>query len=134
MSDHEPNQPDGLPDADWYQPEPQPPQPQMPPYGNQYGGYPSQSWSRAPVANKPKSNLAYAIVVTLFCCLPFGIVAIVYAAQVDAKWNAGDWHGADRAARSAKNWALVGVVSGLIFSFIYVLIVLSSAKTSVRRY
>ena len=71
---------------------------------------------------------------TLFCCLPFGIVAIVYAAQVDSKWNGGDWHGADRASRSAKNWALVGVVSGLIFSFIYVLIVASSTKGTVRRY
>jgi hypothetical protein len=135
MSDLEPNQSDGLPSADWYQPEPQPPAGQMlPPYGNQYGGYPGQSWSHAPLVNKPTSNLAYAILVTLFCCLPFGIVAIVYAAQVDSKWNAGDWRGAERASRSAKNWALVGLVSGLIFSIIYALIVVSSAKGSVRRY
>ncbi len=143
MSDAETNRPDdvpkppdetwtGLPDVDWYTPESQLQTP--PPYGKQYGSYQGQAWGRAPLVNKPKSNLATAILVTLFCCLPFGIVAIVYAAQVDAKWNAGDWHGAERSSRSAKNWALVGVVSGLIFSVIYVLIVAGSTSRSGVRY
>jgi len=35
-----------------------------------------------------------AILCTLFCCLPFGIVAIVFAAQVDGKLAAGDYNGA----------------------------------------
>jgi len=134
MSDTGPNQPDGLPNADWYQAEAQPQMPAPGSYPPPYGALPGPSWGRAPLANKPKSNLVYAILVTLFCCLPFGIVAIVYAAQVDAKWNAGDWHGAERSARSAKNWALVGVVSGLLFSVIYVLIVAgSTGKTTTGR-
>ena len=36
------------------------------------------------------NNLALAIVVTVLCCLPFGIVGIVQAAQVNAKARAGD--------------------------------------------
>ena len=38
-------------------------------------------------ASAPKiaSHIAPAILCTLFCCLPFGIVAIVYAAQVNSK-------------------------------------------------
>ena len=31
------------------------------------------------------NNMVWAILTTLFCCLPFGIVSIVYAAQVDGK-------------------------------------------------
>ena len=34
--------------------------------------------------------LVHAILCTLFCCLPLGIVAIVYAAQVNTKAAAGD--------------------------------------------
>jgi hypothetical protein len=153
MSDTDPNEPgdlpkppeatwNGLPDVDWYQPEPQT-QGQgiagSPPLGGSgagygYGSYPGQSYSRAPLVNKPKSNLVSGILVTLFCCLPFGIVSIVYAAQVDTKWNAGDWHGAERASRSAKNWALAGLLSGIVLSVVYVLIVAASGTSTTTRY
>ena len=36
------------------------------------------------------NNLVWAILSTLFCCLPAGIVSIVYAAQVNGKLAAGD--------------------------------------------
>lgn len=38
--------------------------------------------------------LTEAILVTLFCCWPLGIVAIVYAAQAKGKLDAGDYAGA----------------------------------------
>jgi hypothetical protein len=76
-----------------------------------------------------------AIAVTLLCCLPFGIVAIVYAAQVDSKWNLGDWHGAERASRSAKNWAMAGVVCGIVLTVVYALIVVAAGpKATTTRY
>ena len=40
------------------------------------------------------NNLVWAILSTLFCCLPAGIVSIVYAAQVNGKLAAGDIAGA----------------------------------------
>ena len=49
------------------------------------------------------NHLVFAILATLFCCMPFGIVAIVYAAQVNGKLGGGDYaaswgcHGAGRA-------------------------------------
>jgi hypothetical protein len=115
----------GLPDVPWYQPEDQPP----PGYGQQPYQY-SVPRASVPLVNKPKSNMVYAILVTLFCCLPFGIVAIVYAAQVEAKWNVGDWRGAERASRSAKNWALASVVGGLVFSLIYFFVIASVDTTT----
>ena len=65
-------------------------------------------------ASRPKTYLMEAIVVTLLCCIPFGIVAIVYAAQVDSKFKAGDYQGAQKAAHSAKTWYHVALISGLV--------------------
>ena len=37
-----------------------------------------------------KNYLVESILVTICCCLPFGIAAIVFAAQVNGKLQAGD--------------------------------------------
>ena len=60
------------------------------------------------------SYLPQAILVTIFCCLPFGIVSIVYAAQVNGKVAAGDIDGARDASEKAKTWAWVALGFGLL--------------------
>src|SRR5262249_46113366 len=60
-----------------------------------------------PVANVP-NYLVPAILVTVLCCLPFGIVAIVYASQVNDRLRAGDIVGAQAASKNAKIWCLIG--------------------------
>lgn len=50
----------------------------------------------------PDSYLLFAILTTLFCCLPFGIVAIVKAASVSSKYQSGDYEGAVQASNDAK--------------------------------
>ena len=64
--------------------------------------------------------LVQAILVTIFCCLPFGIVSIVYAAQVNGKVAAGDIAGARNASNSAKTWAWVSFGVGLGSVVVYV--------------
>lgn len=70
-----------------------------------------------------RSNyLVQAILVTICCCIPGGIVAIVYAAQVNGRLAAGDYAGAVNASNNAKTWCwvsfglgiIVGVVGGAI--------------------
>ena len=56
--------------------------------------------------------LVQAILVTVFCCLPFGIVAIVYAAQVNGKLASGDYTGAVNTSRTAKTWCWVSFGGG----------------------
>jgi hypothetical protein len=60
-----------------------------------------------------------SIVVTIFCCWPLGIPAIVYAAKVDGLKARGDIAGAMAASASAKTWCFValglGVAVGLIW-------------------
>lgn len=58
--------------------------------------------------------LAQSILVTLLCCWPFGIPAIVYSTQVNSKLNAGDVAGAMKASDNAKTWAWVAFGGGLL--------------------
>ena len=58
-----------------------------------------------PAGPKPDNYLVWAILSTLFCCLPLGIASIVFAAQVDGKYNSGDYVGAQASSASAKKFA-----------------------------
>jgi hypothetical protein len=57
--------------------------------------------------------LVFAILATVFCCLPAGIPAIVFAAQVNGKLQAGDVAGAQIASKNAKMWSLISLGLGL---------------------
>lgn len=77
------------------------------------------------------NNLLWAILATLCCCLPTGIVAIVFAAQVDSKAAAGDYAGAREASQKAAFWSWVslglGVVGGLAYGGLMMLGVVADA-------
>jgi len=55
----------------------------------------------------------FAILATVLCCLPAGIPAIVYAAQVNGKLQAGDLAGARAASENAKMWCWISFGIGL---------------------
>jgi Interferon-induced transmembrane protein/zinc-ribbon domain len=57
--------------------------------------------------------LVFAILATVFCCLPTGIPAIIFAAQVNGKLQAGDVAGAQAASNNAKIWCWVSFGLGL---------------------
>lgn len=71
----------------------------------------------------PPNYLAWAIVSTILCCLPFGIVSIIYAAQVNSKWAAGDVSGAIQSSKNAKTWAWVAFAGGLLGMVIWIALV-----------
>lgn len=77
----------------------------------------------APAQEIP-NHLVQSILVTIFCCVPLGIPAIIFAAQVNGKLAAGDVEGAMESSRKAKqwsNWACgVGIVVGIIYVFLQV--------------
>lgn len=83
------------------------------------GGYPPPL--NAP-ASKIPNYLVQSILCTLCCCLPFGIVAIVYAAQVNGKAQSGDYTGAQESSAKAKMWCWiafgVGIVTNIIAGFV----------------
>jgi len=69
----------------------------------------------------PKTYLLESILVTLFCCLPLGIVGIVSASSVESKFYANDIEGAKLASQTAKKWVNLSVIIGLVCGFIYFL-------------
>jgi len=63
----------------------------------------------------PSNYLVGAILATIFCCQILGIVSIIYAAQVNSKWQAGDYDGARQASKNALTWIWVSIgISALL--------------------
>ena len=75
------------------------------------------------VANVP-NYLVQAILVTIFCCLPAGIVAIVFAAQVNGKVAEGNLPEAQRLSRNARTWCWVSFGVGLAVAILYAIVMI----------
>ncbi len=78
-------------------------------------GYPPQQ----PAGQAPNNYLVWSILATLFCCIPFGIVAIVKSTQVSGLWQSGQYAEAQAAADSAKKWVMWSVVAWVVSIIIY---------------
>lgn len=71
----------------------------------------------------PNNYLWLSILVTILCCMPFGIVGIVYSTKVDSSWNSGNYDAAVNYSNKARNWSLVGMAVTAVISLIYILAV-----------
>lgn len=79
---------------------------------------PGQFGQGAPRPNIP-NHLVKAIISTVCCgCLPLGIVAIVFAAQVNGKLDAGDYAGAQKASDQANLWGNISIGVGIVLNVI----------------
>ena len=93
--------------------QPQYQQPYQQPQGYQQPyQQPQQQWSNVPA--KIENYLVQSILVTLCCCLPFGIVAIIYASKVSNLVAQGNIAGAQEASRLAKMWCWIGFGIGIV--------------------
>lgn len=73
-----------------------------------------------------ENHLTKAILVTVFCCVPLGIVSIVKAASVNGKIASGDIAGAEVASKEADNWANWAIGLGLAVGALYFVATLAS--------
>jgi len=78
--------------------------------------------SVGPPPIKIPNYLVYSIVVTLLCCVPLGIPAILYSAQVNSKVRIGDIQGAIDSSKKAKMWIWISFGAGFIVTIIYVIL------------
>lgn len=85
----------------------------------------------APGDRPPKipNYLVPAILSTVFCCIPTGIVSIVYASQVNTKVAQNDLAGALKSSQNAKVWAIVSVGAGLVILLVYFVSVLANSSS-----
>ncbi|XP_072024611.1 uncharacterized protein [Amphiura filiformis] len=65
------------------------------------------------------STLVGAVLVTMFCCTPFGIIAIIKTMTGRINHAYGDEHAANDANRSAKRWIIAGVLFGVLVVVLY---------------
>lgn len=63
---------------------------------------------------QPPTYLVWSILTTVCCCVVFGIIAIVYSAQVSAAYNRGDYVQAERSSKTALNWIIASAVTGVV--------------------
>lgn len=97
-------------------------------YGNQSRTMPNASQAYADILHKaygdkvpkmPPSYLVWAVVMTVLCCLPAGIVAIIFSSQVSSKYYSGDIEGATRASERAQIWIIISFVLGVLSATLY---------------
>jgi hypothetical protein len=67
---------------------------------------------------RPKNWLVESILVTLFYCLPLGIVGIINAAKVNGAYDGGDIAGALKASADAKKWTRLAFIIGLVLNIV----------------
>lgn len=85
------------------------------------------------VQTPPENSMTLAIIGTVLglcspCCIGLivGIVAIVMSTQVNSKFNAGDYAGAQSSAKNAKTMSYVAIglgILGVIINIIYFAVV-----------
>ena len=92
-----------------YQPQPQP----------SYGPQPGYGAQQPPM---PDTYMVWAVLVTIFCCLVFGIISIVKASQVSSLYHQGRYQEAVAASQDAKKWAMWGAIAGVVVSVIVIIL------------
>ena len=91
----------------------------------QYNPQPAQQpYGRHPDRQKPDNNLVWAILSTVMCCWPLGLVAILSANKVDTLWAEGRYAEAEEAAAKAKKWSMWSAFSIVVLFGLYVVFLL----------
>ncbi len=87
--------------------------------------YPEFSDGALPAVSIPKSfeppppnYLIFAVLITVFCCPPCGVMGIIYSTQANTKYALGDLAGARAAAKKAGLWCWISLMACLIFQLI----------------
>ena len=77
---------------------------------------PGYNYQPEPAATEPcpPTNLVWAIISTILCCIPTGIVAIFYALKVSNKYREGDIEGAKRASETGAWWCIASIILGIL--------------------
>ncbi|XP_064380130.1 proline rich transmembrane protein 1B isoform X2 [Dromaius novaehollandiae] len=103
--------------------------PQGPPPGPlPYTIYDGQLGAGPPAAPRqqrpPKDYMVEAVLVTIFCCLLTGLVALVYSNETRAALSRGDLARAKLASKKTQSLVLFSLLFGLFASFSWVVYVL----------
>jgi hypothetical protein len=75
----------------------------------------SQNWTPPPAGGSATvPNYLVPAIISIFCCWPLAIPAIIFATQVNGKVAAGDVAGAQEASKKAKMFAFIAIGLGVL--------------------
>ena len=84
--------------------------------------------TQASAPQRPDNYLVWAILSTLFCCLPFGIVSIIKSLEVNSMYDTERYAEAKLASETAKKWAMWGaIIAGIGYGIYIILIIIGVA-------
>jgi len=82
----------------------------------------SQNWTPPPAGGSATvPNYLVPAIISIFCCWPLAIPAIIFATQVNGKVAAGDIAGAQDASKKAKMFSFIAIGLGALLIVCYVL-------------
>ena len=86
----------------------------------------SQNWTPPPAGGGSATVPNYMVpaIISIFCCWPLAIPAIIFAAQVNNKAQAGDVAGAQDASKKAKMFSFIAIGIGLLGIVCYVIMMI----------
>ena len=109
---------------------------QAPNYGQQNQGYYQQNNFNG-MPQKPVNWVPYlilSIISTLCCCLPFGVVGIVFSAKINSAMMAGNLEEAQNNAKMARIWIIVSFAIGILTWLIYMVLIVTGAVSGSAYY
>ena len=98
----------------------------------------SQNWTPPPASGGGSGtvpNYMVPAIISIFCCWPLAIPAIIFASQVNNKIAAGDTAGAEESSKKAKMFAFIAIGLGVLLwicLFIFYFIIGIAAVSSSR--
>ncbi|MDR3269437.1 MAG: CD225/dispanin family protein [Tannerella sp.] len=107
---------------------PPPPAPQTTGYGTGHTYNAGNTFANSNVQPPmPENYLVWAILTTVLCCMPLGIVSIIHSNKVASLYTAGDYAGALKASAEAKKWAMWSAISAGILWVLYIIVIVCVA-------
>ena len=84
----------------------------------------SQNWTPPPPSGGGSAtvpNYMVPAIISIFCCWPLAIPAIIFATQVNGKVAAGDIAGAQDSSKKAKMFSFIAIGLGVLLGLVYVI-------------
>ncbi|HEX3142862.1 MAG TPA: CD225/dispanin family protein [Pyrinomonadaceae bacterium] len=86
----------------------------------------SQNWTPPPAGGGSATVPNYMVpaIISIFCCWPLAIPAIIFAVQVNNKVQAGDIAGAQDSSKKAKMFSFIAIGLGVLGIVCYVIMMI----------
>ena len=91
----------------------------------------NEAYRSTSITLPPKNWLIESILVTVFCCMPFGIAGIIHAAKVDILWKLGHAEEASKSSQEAGKCVKIGLIVWFLLVVLYIILLIMGVVTGI---